>query len=197
MNPVQMGKLLRGGGRAFVLTALLGTGCSVPLLPRESRVQESPWSCFAEAKAAYDNVEIDVTTESQLKELGIDPFVTPNVEILTYLDIQERFLPNAAVKFADLDMGVQRCIAARELCLGYRVAPGSRQEQRHGNVILDLLQFHQQTSIEGWRFEGLIIMVDGVVTYKLWDGQPLIKEERDYLDPLGPFRDVLRLLKLV
>jgi len=47
---------------------------------------------FKEAKAAYERITPLETTHKEIHELGFDPFTTPNIRILTYLDIMNRFL---------------------------------------------------------------------------------------------------------
>ena len=46
-------------------------------------------------------------------------------------------------------------------------------KQRIGNVVLDVLGFQRETQTDGWRFNGLILLKDGVVVYKLTGGQPV------------------------
>ena len=56
--------------------------------------------------------------------------------------------------------------------------------------ILDSLNFKRRTEISGWRFTGLIVLKDDLVVYKLWGGQPSIKESEETRNPLGPFQGV-------
>ncbi|MDP6935050.1 MAG: adenylate/guanylate cyclase domain-containing protein, partial [Myxococcota bacterium] len=46
---------------------------------------------------------------------------TPNITILSYLDLIERFMPHPTITAGDLDPSVRRCIESRDGCGGYEV----------------------------------------------------------------------------
>lgn len=123
------------------------------------------------------------------KRLGFDPFSIPNVKILTYLDIIQRFIFNPSIKKEDLDEGIQRCIDAKTRCVAYEINPRITKSKRHGNFWLDFFNFKRNIKETGWRFEAIIVMVDDVVVYKLWGGNPLIDEGRETKNPLGPLQN--------
>jgi len=97
-----------------------------------------------------------------------------------------RFLPNASIRMEDLDGGVRECLAAKTLCQGYSVAQKSVVKTREGNFFADVFGFHRETHTTGWSFNGLILMKEGVVIYKLTGGQPKIVEHENVKNPLGP-----------
>ncbi|MFZ5908012.1 MAG: hypothetical protein ACOYVJ_11525 [Nitrospirota bacterium] len=66
--------------------------------------------------------------------------------------------------------------------------------ERHGSVMLDLLNFKRKTQESGWQFEALIVIVDNKVIYKLLGGKPMVDETRDTINPLGPLQDPSDLL---
>jgi hypothetical protein len=53
-----------------------------------------------------------------------------------------------------------------------------------------LLGFKRETHTEGWRFNGLILLKDDVVIYKLTGGQPVIQETENTQNPLGPVQSI-------
>lgn len=168
------------------LMALSGCGSS---LPKGEAKTQSPWQTFDEAKAAYDSIELQETTTDDLQELGFDPYSTPNVKILSYLDIIEVFSPNDSVKPADLPPSVLACIKAREQCLAYQATPSVSSSVRVGNVFLDLLKFKRERIRTGWSFNALVVINQGVVVYKIWSGVPSIDEMESHKNPLGPIQD--------
>ncbi|ALG67456.1 hypothetical protein [Beggiatoa leptomitoformis] len=170
-------------------------GCS-GLLPEVNTTIQTPWQSFDEVKISFDNVEPMVTTVDKLKKLGIEPFVTPNVKLLNYLDLVQRFIPNSSITLADLPDAIRSCLAMKEKCQGYEMIPIERNSKRYGNVILDVLNFRRQTKITGWRFQALLVLQEDLVVYKLWSGEPHILEYEDRKNPLGPLQDVGRVLSV-
>ncbi|MEY3219268.1 MAG: hypothetical protein RIT27_625 [Pseudomonadota bacterium] len=182
---------------AFILSIFLSLqGCGSHLLPSVKTTTDSPWENFSQAKAAFDQIEIGKTTTTELKQLGIDPFTTPNVKQITYLEVIQHFMPNNSIRVKDLDKYLQECIKVRKECYGYELSPDQREEQRHGNVVLDLLNFRRQTEISGWKFVALIILKEDKVVYKLWGGEPKILKHEDRKNPLGPLQSVGNLLTI-
>lgn len=181
----------------FILSIfLILQGCGSHLLPSVKTTTDSPWEDFSQAKAAFDQIEIGKTTTAELKQLGIDPFTTPNVKQITYLEVIQHFMPNNSIRVKDLDKYLQECIKARKECYGYELSPDYKEEQRHGNVVLDLLNFRRQTEISGWKFVALIILKENKVVYKLWGGEPKILKHEDRKNPLGPLQSVGNLLTI-
>ncbi|MGH8738867.1 MAG: hypothetical protein ACREVC_16045 [Burkholderiales bacterium] len=58
----------------------------------------------------------------------------------------------------------------------------------YGSFLADLLDFHRKTDVSGWRFDGVLLIKDGVVIYKLTGGQPSIHQLEETVNPLGPFQ---------
>ena len=175
-------------GATLIAAALTIVNCS-GALPRSEKTMRSPWKSFDEAKAAYDKILPNHTTVEELKALGYDPYTTPNIHILTYLDVIERFIPNEAIHVEDLDPGVRECIQARNECMAYEATPGKTKRKRTGNVMLDMLGFKRKTHETGWSFEALVLLKNGRVVYKLWGGTPVIDERNERKKPLGPLQD--------
>jgi len=173
------------GSAGLSLLLLLG-GCA-SLLPRGEAQTGKPWSSFDQAHAAFERIQPYVTTTEQLRAEGIDPLTTPNITILSYADIVRRLVPPAGSDVA-LDPGIRDCLRAQTACRGYEIEQRHIQRRRVGNFWLDFLDFRRETVTSGWRFDMLLLVVDGRVVYKLWGGQPDIAETEVTRNPLGPLQ---------
>ncbi|MBF0622792.1 MAG: hypothetical protein HQL54_12795 [Magnetococcales bacterium] len=173
-------------GMLALFFIVLISGCS-SLLPSGEVITRSPWKSFEQGKQAFDKVIPYQTTETQLKELGFDPFNTPNITILTYLDVVRLF------KYKDTEKnsvpeGIRDCIQATKDCKAYEVEVTSVQSERQGNFFVDFFNFKRKTKETGWQFTALIIMRNETVVYKLWGGKPRVNEFREQRNPLGPLQ---------
>jgi hypothetical protein len=168
---------------------LFAAGCT-GLLPTADEQVESRWASYAETSQAFERIVPGDTTVAELTPLGFDPFDNPNVRILNYLDVIQRFVPNASIRLADLDPAVRTCLKATTACRAYEVSPRSLHKERHGNVLLDVFNFRRDTTTEGWSFDGLIVLNGDRVVYKLSGGQPSVAERERRKNPLGPFQDI-------
>jgi hypothetical protein len=50
--------------------------------------------------------------------------------------------------------------------------------------------FSRRQETTGWRFTGLVLLVNDLVVYRSWSGQPRISEVEITNNPLGPFQDI-------
>jgi len=166
---------------------LILTACGSPL-PRTEDITKSPWKGFKQAMSAYDKVILNQTTVEELRQLGFDPYSTPNVKILSYLDILQKFMPTNSVKLEHLPLSVRNCLAKQEACIAYEAHPGVIKRKRVGSVFNDLLGFKRKTIETGWRFDALIVLDNGVAVYKIWSGVPFLDSEKSRKNPLGPLQ---------
>ncbi len=167
------------------------SGCaSWGVLPSTKETTETPFQSYKSAEDAFANVKPFVTTTRELKARGFDPYTTPNIKVLNYLDLLPRFLPQQSIKLEDLDPSVQACLAAREQCQGWLAEPSISSKDRTGNVALDVLGFERETTSTGWKASMLLLVQNGVVVYKLWSGTPSILEVKTEKKPLGPLQDL-------
>lgn len=178
----------------FILISALAAACG-GLLPREKQVTESRWNSFEQAKESFDKIRPYKTTGEELKKLGFDPYKTPNVKILTYLDIIKLFIPNETIKKEDLDKGIQACIKQREDCQAYAIDLQNISSKRYGSFWKDFFQFERKTRQTGWRFNALVIILDDTVVYKLWGGEPIVHKEEARKKPLGPIQNMEDLVR--
>ena len=175
-----------GGSLVVLLAAFLGA-CS-DLLPHDEARTYSPWKSYEEAQQAFDTIVPHETKVQDLQKLGLDPKANPNIVILNYSDVLRRFLPSPSVNAADLDVGVQECIAAKTRCRGYEVNQQVRNSQRYGSFWLDWFNFQRKVDVAGWRFNGVLLIKDELIIYKLTGGEPAIHSFEGSTNPLGPLQ---------
>lgn len=175
---------------SLAITSLLfATGCG-SLHPSGRSTAKSPWMDFASAKSAFDRIDPGHTTMAELRTLGFDPYSNPNVRILNYLDIQNRFLPNQSVRLEDLPAPVRQSLDAKEKSVAYELDLTVLNTQRYGNLFLDVFAFNRKTHETGWNFKALVLLNHDKVLYKLWSGQPNVDRYEQKKKPLGPFQEI-------
>lgn len=179
-------KLLPG---AYFLAGLLLSGCG-SLLPHSSQSNELPWNSYEQAQQAFDSITPEKTTLADLQMLGILPERTPNVALLNHSDVVRRLAITSAMDMQLLAPPVQRCLAALTSCHAYEIEQKHLNRQRHGNFLMDFLNFRRQTNVSGWQFNALIIMQDDLVAYKLWSGKPHFLQQEEERTPLGPLQSL-------
>lgn len=174
----------------LLIVLCLGTfGCG-SLFPSEKRTVKTPWGNFKDVKNAFDQVIPYQTSADDLVKLNFDPYTTSNITILTYLEIMQRFMPNPSISRDDLDPGIRECLAVRDACQAYEMRQQNLNQERYGNIMLDIFNFRRQTQKSGWEFNVLIVMKHDLVVYKLWSGKPNLDETVDTKNPLGPLQDL-------
>ena len=174
---------------AALLIAASLCGCSA-LLPRSTVITESPWSSYADAEAAFERIVAYKTTAEDLKALNLDPRQNANMTLLNYSDVLKRFVPSPTIDAKTLDRGVRECIEATSACRGVEVEQRVVHRNRYGNFWADFLNFRRKVDVEGWRFNGVILLKDDLVVYKLSGGQPAIREQEEAKNPLGPLQGI-------
>jgi hypothetical protein len=169
----------------------LSTGCKSVLLPMDNNYQpQNSWQTYEQALAAFDKIVPHQTSVHDLCSMGFDPTNSPNMKVMTYLDVIQRFLPNQSVSKADMPNDVRYCLEAKDGCRGYELVIDSTKRKRYGNVPLDMLGFKKSTRITGFTFRALLVVQNDVVTYKLSSGEPNIDRVEKKYKPLGPFQEV-------
>ncbi len=172
--------------RAAVLAvaAVVAAGCA-DLLPKAKHEVESPWRSFEEARRAIESIVADRTTVADLKTLGIDPYGSPNVQLLTFSDIALRF-PVYVAGNGHLDPGLRACLEAGKECTGYSISARDITRDRVGSFWEDTLGFKRIVEVRGWSFNALVLLVNDRVVYTLYGGQPNVRENEVTRQPLGP-----------
>ena len=183
MNAVQFRVIL------VTMLALLASGCSF-LLPASRATAKSNWRSFSEARAAFDRIVPGATATNELPALGFDPAANPNVRILTYLDIIQRFMPNQSITKDDLDASVRAFLEHREQGEAWEIEVNDVKAKRYGNAFLDVTGFVKKTHETGWQFKGLLLIREGRVVYKISSGLPNVDRYDKNVRPLGPLQEL-------
>ena len=168
---------------------LLTTGCK-SWFPSNTTTVESHWHSYADVQADFNKIVPYQTRTNDLKGLGFDPNISANINVLTYVDIIQIFMPNPGIRLKDLPAPVQDCIGAREKSCAYQVDFNYTNSHRYGNLVLDIFNFRRKTHVTGWDFKGLILVKDGTIVYKLSSGEPRISRNETTVHPLGPLQEV-------
>jgi len=187
LAPCKPCRLARGKGAAWLLACLAVTGCA-DLLPKARTEVKSEWRSFAEARATVERIVPYRTTASDLKAMGIDPFATANVQLLTFSDIALRFPLGNGMPVERLDRGLRECLEAGKACEGFFIAVRDIHRDRTGDFWLDALKFKRVVDVTGWSFNALVLLVEGRVVYVTHGGQPLVQEQETTTQPLGPLQ---------
>lgn len=151
---------------------------------------QSPWTNWDQVNLAFNSITPDHTTIGDLRTLGFDPKVTPNIKIMPYVDIVPIFMPNPNIHIGDLPIGVRIYVEAKTNNCAYMVELHDVREKRHGNLVLDVFGFKRLTHHSGWDFKGLILIKSNVVVYTLSSGEPDISTDESLVKPLGPFQNL-------
>lgn len=177
-------------GRLIIslLLALLTSACS-SLLPK-ARTDTTSFQSFDEARAAVEGLVPMRSDRATLEKNGFSPTKHPNTTILTHADVVRRFVPTTLLRREDLDPGVLACLEARDSCRGLEINGVKIARERQGNFFADFFNFKRHTETTGWRFNALVLLVNDVVVFRSWGGQPSVHEVEETRNPLGPLQDI-------
>jgi hypothetical protein len=189
---VQSAELLALPARFVLLPALALlaalAGCTA-LLPKSQSATQAKWTTFEQAKQAIEGIVPHKTRRSDLEAMGIDPYTNPSVTILTYPDILQRFAAGSVITEQSLEAGIRDCLKAGKVCNGFTIDQTSVFRKRDGNFWADILGFRRATDVSGWHFSALIVMLDDLVVYASYGGQPNLHEREVSRNPLGPLQE--------
>lgn len=191
---VQRTKTLRIKTWLGIVAATLIGGCA-GLLPAARQEVNHSWHDFGDAKQSYDKITPYTTTVETTRTLGFDPTKTPNMQILNQAQVVNAVLPSPLQERATIPRGIADCMRAQEACTGYLIEPSVISQKRVGNFFLDFLNFKRNTETTGWKFSALIVVIDGVVVYKQWNGQPKIETTDLRINPMGPLQSMGETMK--
>ena len=181
----------RRASRALAIGAVLGLGaCTAHILPQQHELAITSFHTFDQTRTGYDKVVVNQTTIADMKALGFDPDKSANIQQITYLDVVQSFLPRQDMPFSTVPTSVQTCVAAQNRCIGYVIAPKVSDSNRTGSIFLDFFNFRRRTETKGWAASSMFVLLDGVVVYKLWSGEPNIHTISTKVNPLGPAQDL-------
>lgn len=172
---------------ALALTQLIA--CS-SWLPEETVKLEEHKVKFEDIKAKFDNVKEDRTTSAELRAMGFDPYMANNVTILSYSDIVPKFMPNSSIQLSQVPLGIQKCILATDRCSPFVMMFEETKGKRIGNATADLFGFVRTVELTGWRASMLFVVLDDVVVYKSFSGEPNVYSHTKQKKPLGPLQEI-------
>ncbi|HWM62078.1 MAG TPA: hypothetical protein VNN98_07990 [Rhizomicrobium sp.] len=177
----------------FALLAMgslpLLSACGGGLLPDQKAANASPFETYDQVVDAFDQIVPGMTRAEDLANLGFDAR-TANVDVLSYLNVEERFLPAAGVRWEQLNPAVQACIRAEAFCTGYVFHPGRTASKRLGHFLPDVLGFERITRSTRWSADVILLVMDGRVVHKVFSGNPRTENLDDRRQPLGPLQDL-------
>lgn len=149
-----------------VALALLGCG-ALTLLPTQSDNGNGIKS-LQQLALAYARVQPGQTRASQLAALGFDTG-TPNVEVLSYFGVMERFMPRDSMSFDRLNVALRDCIIeARDHCTAIVFKPGEKAS--HGGMLAAIGL--GSASAAGQEPQVTLLVQNGRVAYKMMSGLP-------------------------
>lgn len=163
-------------------------GCSA-LLPHGSSVDVSRFESFEAARQAFEQVTPYRSTLDDLQRLGFDPGSSANVEQVPYPQ-WVAMLVHPNVSPDQTDAGIRDCFLAEMSCRAYVFRFSRTDRARSGGFLADLFNFHRVTHTQGWRFEGVALVRDGLVLFRNVGGQPRLESVDDRSNPLGPFQTI-------
>ncbi len=140
----------------FFLALFIFMSCT-NLLPSSKVTVKSPWKDFNDAKLDYEKIIPGITTVAELSKLDFNPYQVPNIRIMNATDIINIFMPNPSIRIEMLDPGIQKCIASKDRCTGYRIEPTLQDSKRIGGFWADLFGFKRDTVTSGWEFWGQLM----------------------------------------
>jgi hypothetical protein len=167
---------------------LLTSGCAT-WLPA-AHTDTTSFHSFEEAHAAVVALVPMKSDRATLETNGFNPTKHPNMTLLTQADVVRRFLPSAILKREDLDPGILACLEARDACHGVEIIGAKIARERKGSFWADFFNFQRNTETTGWRFNAIVLLVNDLVVYRSWSGQPVVDEKEVTRNPLGPFQDI-------
>lgn len=155
---------------------------------------ETESSTFADFDEACVAVEVLVPMQTNWQSVAggkLYPASHPNAVLLTQSDIVRRFfVPNTMLTRQEIDPGVLACVAALGACRGIELTFSKISKARTGNFVKDVTNFSRRTETSGWRFNAIILLVNDLVVYRAWGGQPKVTELEVTHNPLGPLQDL-------
>lgn len=173
---------------ALLALALAGLAGCAGLLPTVRNDQRGGFGSYEAASDALARVMPYRTTRDELRTMGFDVEASANIRLVGYPQLVGLLMPNPNLAPEQVDPGIRDCVAAREACRAYLFELGRTLRERRPPVLLDLLNFRRVTRVTGWRFEGLIVIRDGVVLFASHGGEPRIDRTERRTNPLGPFQ---------
>ena len=168
---------------------LLLSGCGGELPPQQQAQTTMPFHTYDQVVEAFGQIVPNMTRADDLPNLGFDAR-TSNAAMLSYLDIQERFLPAAEGRWEQLNPAVRACIRAELYCTGFVFRPSRASSKRAGNTVSDLLGLQHIAHSSRWSAEVILLVMNGRVVHKVFSGNLRSDNLDDKRQPLSPLQDI-------
>lgn len=168
---------------------MLGVQGCASWLPRAS-ADPAYFTSFDQARRAIESIEPGRTRVTDLRGMHLDTVQQPNTVVMSYADILRRVMGGSVLAKQDLAPGIVQCLEAHDACQGLEYNISSIHKDRIGSFWLDFINFKRETVTSGWRFNALVLSVDGVVVYRSWGGQPEVNLVDKQRNPLGPLQEI-------
>jgi hypothetical protein len=110
--------------------------------------------------------------------------------MLSYVDVESRFLPAAGLRWEHLDPAVQACIRAEAYCTGYVFHPSRAENKRLGALVPDVPGLERITRSTHWSADVTLLVMNGRVIHKVFSGTPRNENLDDRKQPLGPLQNL-------
>lgn len=173
-------------------------GCAT-MLPKSEKTADYYWKSHAEIDAVYSLIAEGKTTRLELQAMGLDWRRVPNSRQIDYTEIRNLLLgTNPNVKVENLEDGAQRCLEAKDRCVGQIFSVGVERNDQEGNFIANKTDYRVKTRTTGWSKKLQIFLIrekagldsgNDVVTYKRSPvDEPNINQLETKEDKLGPVK---------
>lgn len=172
----------------FSASLVVLAGCG-GLLPDQQIQNASPFQTYDQVVDSFNQIVPGMTNAQDLPNLGFDP-KTANVDVLSYVDVETRFMQAPGMRWEHLDPAVQACIRAQAYCTGYVFHPSHTSSKRLGALVPDLLGFERITRSNRWSADVTLLVMNGRVVHKVFSGTPRAENLDDRKQPLGPLQDL-------
>lgn len=182
------------------ITALASGCASLQPTSKEGTVGGAGWQSYAEARKAYDAIEVGKTSISDLRKMDIivgrdagRDITSPNIYAYSQTKMVDRFLRTAGssangdlVKLPD---EINRCLDYAENCEAYDVFVRGTVREGEGSVLLRAIGYKSENRTFTWHATIFLVIHHGIVVYKEIDGTPTGIVTRDEKrTPLGPLQ---------
>lgn len=186
VHPAALASLWRLAVTSALVMAL--AACS-NLLPRGRSEEPSGFADYESAREALEQIRPYQTGLDELGRLGFQVGSSANLERVPYPQWVPLLL-GQNVPLDQADIGIRDCLAARAECQAYVFRFSRIKSERHGSFLADVFNFKRNTSVRGWRFEGIVLIRGNVVLFRNHRGQPKIDLYEERTNPLGPFQSM-------
>lgn len=158
----------------------------------ENESSTTIWQSFDHVKHDFSAIEPGKTKVEDLVKFGMGPG-SQNVTKIPYLKLRSHFIGDQkSLANEDLPVEIQKCIAKKDSCYGLIVKAQNLHKLGLEDLTDRMTQAKKKTQITGWRFEGIIALVDDLVVYaKPGTEDPNVYSMTDGKDPQSVLEKII------